>query len=100
LKPAKLAFRIGAATQSQPVARESAASAYIASLLSVKLVSRSQWNGGFGADFDPSGGDPWRRAFRPFETIAIRSATEGPDPKRALRIAGCTGGKREKVVFG
>jgi hypothetical protein len=36
-------------------------------LPAVRRVSRSQWNGGFGADSGPSRGDPIRPAFRPME---------------------------------
>jgi hypothetical protein len=35
---------------------------------SVKPISRSQWNGGFGAHSRPSRRAPRRRAFRPIET--------------------------------
>ena len=34
-------------------------------LRAVKPISRSQWNGGFGAHCGPSRGDPCRRAVRP-----------------------------------
>ena len=37
-----------------------------------KAISRSEWNGGYGADSGPSRGDPRRRAIRPDATIAYR----------------------------
>jgi hypothetical protein len=47
----------------------------------VKSISRSQWNGSYGADSGPSRSNRCRRAIRPFETIAIHSATDRPRPK-------------------
>jgi hypothetical protein len=36
----------------------------------VKPISRSHWDGGFGADSGPSRGDPCRPTFRPTATHA------------------------------
>jgi hypothetical protein len=41
-----------------------------APLQAVKLISRSQWNGGFGADSGRSRGDPFWSALRPTATYA------------------------------
>lgn len=45
-----------------------------------KAISPTEWNGGFCADSGPSGGGPCRLAFRPFETVAVRFATDRPRP--------------------
>ena len=56
-------------------------------LRAVKPISRSQWNGGYGADSGPSRGDPCRRAFRPIEasTDAISNGSYTSTP--AVRCA-------------
>jgi hypothetical protein len=45
---------------------------------SVKPISRSQWNGGFGAHSGPSRGAPRRRAFRPKRTCIPLARTSRP----------------------
>jgi hypothetical protein len=47
-------------------------------------LSRSQSHDSFGADSGPSRGHSRRPAFRPLETIAIRSAIDRLDPERKL----------------
>jgi hypothetical protein len=61
-------------------------------LWAVKPISRSQWNGGFGADSGRSGGDPRRRAIRPFEAsktvvcyVRNTSRAAGRQQRRNLR---------------
>src|SRR6516162_9904964 len=52
-------------------------------LRAVKPISRSQWNGGFGADSGTSRGDPCRRAFHPtshsHSTVKSTTVVESPE---------------------
>jgi hypothetical protein len=50
----------------------------------VDPISGLIWNESYRADCGSSRGDSVRRAFRPFETIAVRSAIARPRPVSAL----------------
>ena len=56
-----------------------------------RVISRPRWNGGYRAYSGPSRGDPWRPAFRPYETIAGRSATTALEPLLPFKIGPMNG---------
>jgi hypothetical protein len=58
-------------------------------LLGGETYSALRWNDGYGADCGPSQGDLFRRGIRPFEMIAIRSATDCPRPEADLQDRPC-----------